>query len=243
MKTRVKMFVVLAMVFTLAPVTVHAMHIMEGFLPLEWAIAWTVACIPFLIVGLKSLRKIYGKDSTNRMLLALCGAFVFVLSALKIPSVTGSCSHPTGVGLGAVMFGPSVMSILGVIVLLFQSLLLAHGGITTLGANTFSMAIAGPFVAYGIYRLLRKKGAKVGVAVFFATAIGDLATYCVTAIQLAIAHPDAVGGIGASLTKFMSIFALTQIPLAIVEGLVSALIFTLLIEGKALREDGVINEI
>ncbi len=62
---------------------------------------------------------------------------MFVLSALKIPSVTGSCSHPTGVGLGAIMFGPSVMFVLGTIVLIFQALLLAHGGITTLGANAF----------------------------------------------------------------------------------------------------------
>ena len=73
-------------------------------------------------------------------------AYVFVLSALKIPSVTGSCSHPTGTGLSASLFGPSVTAVLGTIVLLFQALLLAHGGLTTLGANVFSMAIAGPFI-------------------------------------------------------------------------------------------------
>ncbi len=33
---------------------------------------------------------------------------------------------------------------------------LAHGGLTTLGANTFSMAIAGPFVSYGVYKLSLK---------------------------------------------------------------------------------------
>ena len=63
------------------------------------------------------------------MLLALCGAFAFVLSALKIPSATGSCSHPTGVGLGAILFGPAATAVLGLIVLLFQALLLAHGGL------------------------------------------------------------------------------------------------------------------
>jgi cobalt/nickel transport system permease protein len=31
------------------------------------------------------------------------------------------------------------MSVLGGLVLLFQALLLAHGGLTTLGANAFSM--------------------------------------------------------------------------------------------------------
>ena len=86
----------------------------------------------------------------------MSGAFIFVISSLKIPSVTGSCSHMTGTGLGAILFGPSAVSILGLIVLLFQALLLGHGGLTTIGANTFSMAIAGPFVSWGIYLLCQK---------------------------------------------------------------------------------------
>ncbi len=94
----------------------------------------------------------------TKLLLASAGAFAFVLSALKIPSVTGSCSHPTGTGLGAVLFGPSVMAVLGAIVLLFQALLLAHGGLTTLGANIMSMAVVGPWVAYGVFRLTRSLG-------------------------------------------------------------------------------------
>lgn len=51
---------------------------------------------------------------------------MFVLSSLKLPSVTGSCSHPTGNGLGAVLFGPAVASVLATIVLVFQALLIAH---------------------------------------------------------------------------------------------------------------------
>ncbi len=39
------------------------------------------------------------------------------------------------------------MAVLGAIVLVFQALLLAHGGLSTLGANVFSMAIAGPWVS------------------------------------------------------------------------------------------------
>jgi cobalt/nickel transport system permease protein len=48
------------------------------------------------------------------------------------------------------------MSLIGCIVLLFQAVLLAHGGLTTLGANTFSMAVVGPFVAFGVYKLINK---------------------------------------------------------------------------------------
>src|SRR6185437_8228651 len=117
------------------------MHIMEGFLPPSHCIAWGAASAPFLVHGAVKLRRVMREHPQARLTLAASGAFTFVLSALKMPSVTGSCSHPTGTGLGAVLFGPPVMSVIGAIVLLFQALLLAHGGITTLGANIFSIAI------------------------------------------------------------------------------------------------------
>lgn len=158
------------------------------------------------------------------MMLALTGAFVFVLSSLKIPSVTGSCSHMTGTGLGAILFGPCVTSILGIIVLLFQAVLLAHGGLTTLGADCFSMAIAGPILAYAVYKLLSKMNVNKKVTVFLAAFLGDLFTYCVLSAELAAAYPSEVGGFGASMVKFLGIFAVTQVPLAIIEGILTVVI-------------------
>ncbi|WP_204330718.1 energy-coupling factor ABC transporter permease, partial [Providencia stuartii] len=109
----------------LAPQEAFAMHIMEGFLPPMWAITWWLIFLPFLGAGIIRLKAIVQEDANQKVLLALCGAFIFVLSALKIPSVTGSCSHPTGVALAVILFGPSVVAVLGSIVLLFQALLLA----------------------------------------------------------------------------------------------------------------------
>ncbi len=211
----------------IAPQKAHAMHIMEGFLPLGWAIFWSVLTLPFIIWGLFSIKKTLREAPETKMLLGLSGAFAFVLSALKLPSVSGSCSHPTGTGLGTILFGPAAMSVLGCIVLIFQALLLAHGGISTLGANTFSMAVAGPFVAYFIYKISKKAGAPIWLSVFFAAMLGDLMTYVVTSVQLALAFPMD-GSILASFTKFGGIFAITQIPLAISEGLLTALVFNLL---------------
>jgi cobalt/nickel transport system permease protein len=131
------------------------MHIMEGFLPFEHALGWTLASSPLCCLGPARHQKTRHEKPEQRMLLGVAAAFSFVLSALKLPSVTGSCSHPTGTGLGALLFGPAAMAPIGAVVLLFQALLLAHGGLTTLGANLFSMAIVGPFVAVGIFRLAR----------------------------------------------------------------------------------------
>lgn len=211
-------------VVLLSPAPAMAMHIAEGYLPVQWAAFWWLITIPFLLVGLRSLTRITQQNPELKLLLALAAAFSFVLSALKIPSVTGSCSHPTGTGLGAILFGPSVMTVLGGIVLLFQALLLAHGGLTTLGANMVSMAIVGPLLAWWIFRMIEPTG-RTRLAVFAAAALADLATYVVTAIQLALAFPAASGGFAASFLKFGSIFAVTQVPLAITEGLLTVLVW------------------
>ena len=200
------------------------MHIMEGFLPVEHAVGWSLAAAPFVAYGLHSVNRRVRENPEQRMLLGVATAFSFVLSALKLPSVTGSCSHPTGTGLGALMFGPAAMAPIGAVVLLFQALLLAHGGLTTLGANVFSMAVVGPFVAYAVFQLLHRCRAGFSVSVFAAAALADLATYLTTSVQLALAFPDPVGGMSASFAKFAGIFALTQIPLAISEGLLTVLV-------------------
>lgn len=227
MTVKQRKIVLIASVFALSfgfiP-TVNAMHIMEGFLPPSYCILWAVLCVPFLIAGFFSISKTLKEHRKTLLILAMVGAYAFVLSALKIPSVTGSSSHMTGTGLGAILFGPAAVSIIGLIVLLFQAILLAHGGLTTLGANMFSMAIAGPFVTYGVYKLCQKLNVNRLVSIFLAAFLGDLFTYCVTSVQLATAHPSEVGGVMASLAKFLGIFAVTQIPLAVIEGILTVIV-------------------
>lgn len=201
-----------------------AMHIMEGYLPPVSCVIWGAVCLPFLAAGVVSIRRVAREKRKAMLLLAMAGAFVFVISSLKIPSVTGSCSHMTGTGLAAILFGVPATAALGVIVLVFQAVLLAHGGLTTLGANTFSMAIAGPLVSWGLYRAGRKLRLPKKLNVFLAAALGDLATYCVTSLQLAMAYPSASGGAAASAVKFLGVFAPTQLPLAVIEGLLTMLV-------------------
>lgn len=181
-----------ALLLMVVPEQAFAMHIMEGFLPPMWALAWWLLFLPCLWYGLVRLRQIVQEDSHQKVLLALCGAFIFVLSALKIPSVTGSCSHPTGVGLAVILFGPGVVAILGAIVLLFQALLLAHGGLTTLGANGMSMAVIGPVVGYMVWKMACRAGLRRDVCVFLCAMLADLVTYFVTSVQLGRGVPGPI---------------------------------------------------
>jgi len=206
------------------PQRVNAMHIMEGYLPIAFCVAWGVICLPFVIAGVLSIKRVLKEQRRVLILLAMSGAFIFVISSLKIPSVTGSCSHMTGTGLAAILFGVPTTSVLGIIVLIFQAILLAHGGLTSLGANTLSMAIAGPFITWILYKLGKKAGFNSKVNVFIAAMLGDLFTYCVTSVQLAMAYPSESGGILASAIKFLGVFAPTQLPLAVIEGLITVLI-------------------
>jgi len=215
--------VVFATFFATMP-SAYAMHIMEGYLPATHCIVWGVIAAPFLVAGVISIRHIVQESHRSLILLAMAGAFIFVISSLKIPSVTGSCSHMTGTGLGAILFGVPATAILGIIVLVFQAILLAHGGLTTLGANCCSMAIFGPILTWALFRLFKKIHMNEKVNIFIAASLGDLFTYCVTSFQLALAYPSEVGGVPASIGKFLLVFAPTQIPLAIIEGLLTVLI-------------------
>lgn len=212
-------------ILLLPTMNVSAMHIMEGFLPPLWCISWGVLSIPFIVFGYFSIKKKIEGSSKKLLLFAMCGAFSFVLSALKMPSITGSSSHPTGIGLGAILFGATSMSIIGLIVLLFQALLLAHGGLTTLGANVFSMSIFGAFVAFWSYLACKKLKINKSVSIFIAAFLGDMFAYVLTSLQLALAHPDSGGNTAFAFVKFLSVFSITQLPIAISDGLLTVIVF------------------
>jgi cobalt/nickel transport system permease protein len=200
----------------------HAMHISEGILPLPWAAFWFALSIPFIIVGLRELASRTKDEPHLKAMVGLIGAAVFIISCMPIPVPTaGTCSHPTGTGMAAILIGPSLTVLVASIALTLQALFLAHGGITTLGANIFSMGVAGSFSGYGAFLLCRKLGASWIVAAFAAGIVSDWVTYGFTSLALATAlHTD-----GSFLKMFGTIvvaFMPTQIPLGILEGFISA---------------------
>ena len=209
------------------------MHIMEGYLEPMWCLIWFIVMIPFFYFGVVKIRQILREHPEQKMMVALSGAFIFLLSSLKLPSVTGSSSHPTGTGVAVVFYGVGVCAVLSTIVLIFQALLIAHGGFTTLGANCVSMGIIGPFVGLIFWKILRKANAGVFIAMFFAAFFADLITYVVTAIQMSLNVMTAnSANFVDAFVDFMSVYAVTQIPLAIVEGLIFGMFAQYLITAR-----------
>jgi len=205
-----------------------AMHISEGILPFNWAILWFAASAPFLAVGLRTLARRSERDLSSKPLLGMVAAVVFVISCMPIPVPTaGTCSHPCGTGLAAVLLGPSLGVVTAAVALLIQALFLSHGGLTTWGANLFAMGVVGSMAGFLTFRGMRRCGAGPVVAAFGAGLISDWATYATTAMIL------AAGIRGASpfwplAGKIALAFVPTQLPLGIIEGAITAGMVSLL---------------
>ena len=77
-KLLLKASVAFALLFAVAP-TVNAMHIMEGYLPAGYCVAWGAICLPFLIAGFISLKKKKKTKRRNQTVIAMSGGFIFVI--------------------------------------------------------------------------------------------------------------------------------------------------------------------
>lgn len=204
------------------------MHISEGILPAVWAVAWYAASMPFIALGIWRIKKNSATDLSYKPLAGLIAALVFVISCMPVPvPVVGTCSHPCGTGLAAVLLGPLASVVVASVALLIQALFLAHGGLSTWGANIFSMGVVGSFCGYGAFFILRRLGAGFAVAGFMAGLIADWSTYLATAGILASGIKGDAPFIPIA-GKITVAFLPTQIPLGIIEGVITAGMLALL---------------
>ena len=137
--------------------------------------------------GLFEIKRRIKENLSYKPFLAMVGVAVFVISAMHLPvPVTGSCSHPCGTPLAAIIVGPFATVVISSIVLFFQAIFLGHGGITTIGANAVSMGIVGGFSGYFCWKLLRRFNSPLWLAAGVAGFVGDLMTYLTSAFELAL---------------------------------------------------------
>ena len=200
------------------------MHIEDGILSLGACAAWYGATAAFVAPGIRQIRRRVREHLSYKPFLAMVGVAVFVISAMHLPvPVTGSCSHPCGTPLAAILVGPWAGTVIAAIVLFFQAIFLGHGGITTLGANTFSMGIAGGLSGSALWKVLRGVHAPRWLAAGAAGLVGDLVTYLVSAFELALSLHGNVPLLKQWLIFFMG-YGPTQLPLAVVEAIFTAVV-------------------
>ena len=141
----------------------------KGSCRFNWAALWFVLAAPFVGYGLYRLRKMSEQDLSFKPLVGLMTAVVFIISCMPVPVPTaGTCSHPCGTGISGILLGPAISVLITAAALLIQALFLAHGGLSTLGADIMSMGVVGSFAGYGTFRLFRSLNVKMAAAAFTA---------------------------------------------------------------------------
>ncbi|MFB6346586.1 MAG: energy-coupling factor ABC transporter permease [bacterium] len=215
------------------PEPARAMHISEGILPFNQAVIWTVLGGGCVLFALWKMKRSTDGNSAFKPFLGMVGAGVFLISAMPIPvPFAGTVSHPAGTGIAAILVGPAATVVLTSITLLLHALFLAHGGLSTLGADIFAMGVLGGYAGYITYRSGRKMGIGQGVSAFLAGLAGDWATYVGTSSILALALHGPEHGIGELFTTVLVAFVPTQVPLGILEGIVAVFVVKLLLDRR-----------
>jgi cobalt/nickel transport system permease protein len=135
----------------LAKVQKVTMHIPDGYLsPATCAVLYGAAA-PFWYTALQRVKKTL---STRLVpLLSVMAALSFVVMMFNLPLPGGTTGHAVGVAIATIILGPWASILAISIALAIQAVFFGDGGITTLGANCFNMAIVGSLVAYAVYRL------------------------------------------------------------------------------------------
>ncbi len=174
------------------------MHIPDGYLSPSTCAALYGGTIAAWYVSLKRLKRVLLTRVVP--LISVFAAFAFVVMMFNLPLPGGTTGHALGVTIAAIVLGPAGAILSTSLALALQALLFGDGGITTLGANCFNMAVIGSLVAYGAYRLLavqapydsRRRIIAAGVAGYLAANASALAAAVELGIQPALFH-DAGG--------------------------------------------------
>jgi cobalt/nickel transport system permease protein len=174
------------------------MHIPDGYLSPSTCATLYAAAIAGWYAALKRLKRFL--LSRVVPLISVFAAFAFVVMMFNLPLPGGTTGHAVGVTIAAIVLGPSGAILAISIALAIQALFFGDGGITTLGANCFNMAIVGSLVAYTTYRLIaagasiasKRLVAAAAIAGYVAVNFAALAAAVEFGIQPLLFH-DAAG--------------------------------------------------
>lgn len=161
------------------------MHITEGVLTGPSSIITNVVGLALIAKGALAMQA-FSKDQPQRKpLLGMAGAFVFFVSLIHLPAFGGlTCSHPCGTPLAGILLGPWVAVGLAACSLLLQALFFAHGGLSTLGANTITLGLMGAGTGWLTFKLCRKAGLSLAVSAGLGGLVGDVMTYVMNIVIL-----------------------------------------------------------
>jgi cobalt/nickel transport system permease protein len=161
-----------------------AMHIPDGYLSPVTCIIMLILVLPFWIRGVQKLRE--KMSAKNIPVVALFAAFSFVIMMFNVPLPGGTTGHAVGGALAAIILGPEIATIAVSIALVIQALFFGDGGILSIGANCFNMAVVLPYVTYAVYQAIVKNQPADSKRRIWASALGGYVGLTVAAFFAAV---------------------------------------------------------
>ncbi|HEX8960076.1 MAG TPA: cobalt transporter CbiM [Geobacteraceae bacterium] len=128
------------------------MHIPDGYLSPQTFLPLYAVMVPLWATAARKVRRTL--RTRQIPLLALGAAFSFVIMMFNFPAPGGTTGHAVGAAIVAILLGPWSACVAVSLALAIQALLFGDGGITSFGANAFTMAVVMPFVGSWSYRLI-----------------------------------------------------------------------------------------
>lgn len=202
------------------------MHITEGIITGSRAVMYTGVGVALVGWGATRMKKFVNEFPEKRPLLGMGGALIFFISLIPIPAFTGTCTHPCGTPLVAILLGPGIGIALAGVSLLMQAAFFAHGGFGTWGANVLDLGLFGCLFGWGAFRVARKMGLPLWASGFAGGLIGDLMVYAAAGMILAttlVNAPNPQYTLTGYLAAIYGAYLPTQLPIAIGEMVVTGL--------------------
>ncbi|MGB7538979.1 MAG: energy-coupling factor ABC transporter permease [Anaerolineales bacterium] len=134
--------------------TATAMHIPDGFLSLAVAIVFWILTV--IAVGYALSRVRTELNERQVPVMGVLASVIFAGQMLNFSVSGGTSGHLLGAALASILLGPWPALLVMTCVVSVQALIFQDGGLLALGANIFNMGVIGVFVAWGVYRLIRR---------------------------------------------------------------------------------------
>ncbi|HOK39574.1 MAG TPA: cobalt transporter CbiM [bacterium] len=201
------------------------MHISEGVLSNKIIIISYILTIIFLIIGLKKT------DYKKMPKVAVFSSAFFIASFIHIP-IGPSSVHLILNGLIGIFLGWAAFPAIFV-GLLFQAIMFQFGGWTTLGANTFNMAIPSILVYIFFKKIVISKNKFITlISGFFAGFLAVLLAGILVAISLYFSNENFI--------NVIKIFLISHFPVMLVEGIITMFIINFI---KQVKPELLLNEV
>ncbi len=199
------------------------MHIRDGFVDPAIAIALFAAAIILLVISWKKVKTTYTQSFTA--ILAISSAFVFAAQMINFPLAGGTSGHLVGGTFLSMLLGPFAGMLSMTIVIIMQAFFFGDGGITTLGANIFNMALT-CMLGYVLIKLMTRKDMSTGkfaTRVFIASWISVMVSALAAGLEIGFSSVAATaGGIWTVVPALLAFYSVA----GIIEGAVTSALLT-----------------